>query len=162
MEEVLLKLARALNKADVKWAVGASMLLKYYKIVETARDIDILVSTEDIEKCLTALSEFERAAKVHSKAGFSSVHFEKYCIDGVGIDVMFGLTISSDKGKYSYPFENETPLEIEVKGEKFYYASLQEWCTAYSYMIGREKKVELIEAYFQTVSRRGERITMQK
>ena len=146
IEVALLKLAKVLNFHKIKWAVGGSLLLKYFKIVEKANDIDILVSEKDYELTLKALADFQRVS-VNSKSGFSSMYFEKFYIDKVGIDVMFGLTINNGHSVYHYPFEEESPVEIELYGEMIYYSSLIEWSKAYFHMIGREEKVGYIDDY---------------
>jgi len=145
----LKKLASALNEKEIKWAIGGSLLLKRYGIVKTVGDIDILVSERDIEKSQLALSQFTQIKEVISKEGFSSKLFQKYRIEGVEIDVMYGLTIQSTKGIYFYPFEEECVEEVELEGVNIYYSSLLEWRNAYSYMPGREEKLKKIDIYLE-------------
>ena len=55
---VLCKIAHALNKENVTWVVGASLLLYLKGIVNDFHDIDILVLEEDVPKVKQVFSKF--------------------------------------------------------------------------------------------------------
>ena len=58
---VLKKIANELNKMNVTWAIGASMLLYFKGILLDFNDIDIMVANEDIEQVRKTLMKMGRS-----------------------------------------------------------------------------------------------------
>lgn len=54
---LLSDIGKKFNKEGILWAVGASIVLNYYNLIENPNDIDTLVSLKDIEKADNILKE---------------------------------------------------------------------------------------------------------
>ncbi|MBP2028660.1 hypothetical protein J2Z35_002490 [Acetoanaerobium pronyense] len=149
MENVLLKLGKELNKNDIKWGIGGSLLLKKHLLIDSANDIDIIVSAKDINKAVDILDKLAIRMPVPIKKEYSTKHFFQYKLDGVSIDVMSQFTINHECGSFEFIFdEKSTPDSVKIGDIELPYTSLEDWLIAYMLMVGRENKVKLIWDYF--------------
>ncbi len=148
MNEVLRKLAKNLNDADILWGIGGSLVLKAYGIVDQVHDIDLLVSKGDIEKAIMLLDKIANRKSVPVKKEYKSKHFYVYEMDGISIDLMSSFRISHRAGIYEFILDDRSITKKVMVGDFFLpYTSLEDWFVAYSLMIGRDKKVKLIKDY---------------
>ncbi len=47
---ILSSISKKINESGVIWGIGASVLLCFHNLVELPRDIDIIVSEQDVQK----------------------------------------------------------------------------------------------------------------
>lgn len=150
IQSSLLKLAKALNNAEIQWAVGASLMLQSLGLVEEVHDIDIIVSLSDIEKAIGVLEHIAVPIPITKKDEYVTHHFYTFIIDSVDIDIMSGFRIRHCEGIYDFLFDNSSIIRTEhIDGTKIPYTSLEDWYVAYMLMIGREWKVKLIRDYLE-------------
>ena len=148
MDKVLEKLARSFGGENISWGLGASFLLLEYGLVEKAQDIDIIVSSEDIERAILVLDSMAKRIEIPLKEEYSTGKFLVYELDGVSIDVMTSFRIKHSEGVYEFIFDELSIVgHVESNGETIPLTSLEDWLVAYDLMPGRESKVELIKKY---------------
>ena len=142
----LLILADLLNKHNIDWCLGASMMLKLRGIDVTVEDIDVIIKTDDISLVEEVLKFYSPQKKVPSSI-YLTDHFYELLIDNIDIDIMIGFKVKTNKGVYSF---NETSKvdKIVIKGTTIYLASLEEWLKAYTAM-NRVKKVKVIQNHLK-------------
>ncbi len=148
-QTVLLKIAERFNDHNVKWALGGSLMLHYYKLIDHARDIDILVAVKDIEQALIAIETIATPLVVVQKQEYLTDCFKSFNTDGVDIDIMAGFKIKHSRGVYQFPFNNTTVCQtIVIDDVVIPLSSIEDWYIAYLLMPNREAKVNLIERHF--------------
>ncbi|MBR5315755.1 MAG: hypothetical protein IKU44_03095 [Firmicutes bacterium] len=142
--EVLSKLALELNKENVVWAVGASLLLYLKGYVDFFNDLDLMVAEVDshkVEKILNRFGEIQPS----TKEGFETKTFRKFIVDGVDIDMIGGFAIVSGGKIYDCDLKKSQITEYkQINGQMIPLHSLELWRTYYALM-GRDKKVAIID-----------------
>ncbi|WFD12186.1 hypothetical protein [Tepidibacter hydrothermalis] len=148
MFNTLSYIAEKLNKEKVVWAVGASLLLNHYGLVDKPNDIDILIDLNDIEKADIILKSIGEK-KVYEKSDtYSTKYFYEYIINGIDIDVMAGLSINHNEGIYKYNFDSNSILQsTKINGIHIPLTSLEDWYVLYQIIPNRENKVTMIKNY---------------
>ncbi|MGH4123291.1 MAG: hypothetical protein ACREV6_10240 [Clostridium sp.] len=146
--ETLGYIGEKLNEKGVVWAVGASILLHNYGLIENPNDIDILVDLKDIErvdKILKSVGE----KKIREKSDlYSTKYFYEYVVHGFDIDVMAGLSINYNSGTFEYIFDHTSISDFEkINGVNIPLSSLEDWYILYQLITNREVKVKMIEDY---------------
>ncbi|MBZ9686202.1 nucleotidyltransferase family protein [Clostridium estertheticum] len=146
--EVLSYIGEKLNDNGVTWAVGASILLSHYGLIENPNDIDILVDLNDIEKVDKILKSIGEK-KVRDKSDtYSTKYFYEYVVHGFDIDVMAGLSINYNSGTFEYIFDHISISEFKkINGVNIPLSSLEDWYVLYQLIPSREIKVKMIENY---------------
>lgn len=144
MRAVLVLVCRELEKAHVRFGIGASLLLMAYGIVDKASDIDLIVHIEDVLKAKEIMDSLGVLEPSSDHNLYYSEVFLEYKVDSVDVDIMANFTIKTEEGLHLYPFSEE---EIVIMGpEKLPYLSLEKWEKAYRLM-ERTKKADLVSAY---------------
>ncbi|MBZ9633887.1 nucleotidyltransferase family protein [Clostridium sp. FP1] len=146
--EALSYIGEKLNENGVVWAVGASILLHHYGLIDNPNDIDILVDLNDIEKADKILKSIGEK-KVREKSDtYSTKYFYEYVVHGVDIDLMAGLSINYKNGIYEYLFNHTSISEYKkINGVNIPLSSLEDWYVIYQLIPSREVKVKMIEDY---------------
>lgn len=143
--KVLTKIAKELNKQQIIWAVGASLLLFFKGITNTFNDIDIMVTENDIEKVKKILSSFGTYSKPVPNKQYKTKYFLEYQIENVEFDIMAGFTIINNGIEYYFPLNKSEVCDFIIINEtKIPLQSLNQWKEFYSLM-GRDEKVQMIE-----------------
>ena len=143
--KVLTDIAKRLNENNIKWGVGASLLLYFKSITDTFNDIDLMVTAEDVDRLRTVLSEIGKMRPSNPNKMYRTRHFYEFVIDGVDVDVMEGFTIVRDGVEYDCSFTSDSIDEyINLNGEKIPLQSVSDWRRFYELM-GRDAKVEMID-----------------
>lgn len=143
--KVLTKIAKELNKQQIIWAVGASLLLFFKGITNTFNDIDIMVTENDIEKVKKILSSFGTYSKPVPNKQYKTKYFLEYQIENVEFDIMAGFTIINNGIEYYFPLNKSEICDFIIINEtKIPLQSLNQWKEFYSLM-GRDEKVQMIE-----------------
>lgn len=151
MKNTLIQIAKELNKEQITWAIGASVLLNFYKLVDDPNDIDIIVKISDIEKTNRTLKKIGYKKSSEKSGFYSTKYFYEYEINKIDIDVMAGFVINYDRNKqYLYEFNQESITKVlNINNVEIPLASLEDWYVLYSLMNNRGEKVNLIENYFR-------------
>ena len=137
-----------LNTNGVIWAVGASIVLNHYGLIDNPNDIDILVALNDIEKADEILKSIGEKKLWERTATYSTKYFYEYVVNGVDVDVMSGLAINYDNIKFKYIFDRNSISEIKkINGIDIPLTSLEDWYVLYQLIPGREISVKKIENY---------------
>lgn len=151
MDDVVISLAKHLNKENIIWGIGGSYLLKEYGIVDEVHDLDIIVSEEDVKKTVEILDSIAERKTIPVKNEYRTKHFHVYSYRGVSIDVMSTFRIEHENGVYEFLLDDQSiVLKQQKQGVIIPFTSLEDWLIAYKLMKGRGEKVELIEDYFRT------------
>ena len=146
--QTLSYIGEKLNKENILWGVGASILLNHYDMVNNPKDIDILVALEDIHKVDEILKPLGHKKVRELNDSYSTEYFNEYVINGIDIDVMSGLTLNHEEGKYTQIFDRASIVDkMDVDDVKIPLTSLEDWYIIYQLIPGREHKVSLIENY---------------
>lgn len=143
---VLLNIAHVFNENNIKWAVGASVLLYFKGKVEYFNDIDIMIVEDDAnlaKELLTLLGKLKPASK---NSQYGSRYFFEFLIDEVEVDLIAGFVIIKDGKSYDCSLlETQIVEYIDLNGESIPLQSLCDWRRYYELM-GRDSKVEIIDS----------------
>lgn len=146
--EALSYIGEKLNDDGVVWAVGASIVLHHYGLIDNPSDIDILVDLNDIDKVDKILKSIGEKKIKEKSDTYSTKYFYEYVVHGVDIDVMAGLAINYNNGIFEYIFDHTSISEFkEINGVNIPLTSLEDWYTIYQLIPSREIKVKMIENY---------------
>lgn len=149
MEEAIKLIAKEFSKKNVRWAIGGSLMLKEYGIVETVNDIDLLIDPKDVDRVIEVMSIIGVNKTPKTKVEYSTEVFLNYDVLGIPVDVMSGFKINHDVGIYEFRFNQDSITKHKkIDDVVIPFSSIEEWYVAYILMIGRQAKVQLIEDYF--------------
>lgn len=138
------------NKDGILWAVGASVMLNQYGLVDRPNDIDLLVDINDIDKADCILKELGNKKYREKVEEYATEYFYEYVINGSDVDVMAGLTINYNGGSYRYIFDKSSISRIaDFNGVDIPLTSLEDWYVLYQVIPNRDKKVAMIENYLK-------------
>ncbi len=151
MRTTLARIAKELNRIDVTWALGGSVMLSYYGLVENPNDIDILVDENHIEAVDAAMKGIGIKRPWAKDAVYDSRYFYEFNVDGIDVDIIAGFQIQTSSGLYQYGFDAQSITEeMTLEGEKIPLCSIEEWYILYQLMPNRGVKVRLIEDHLKT------------
>ncbi len=150
VRDVLKKIAEKLNKEEIVWGVGASVMLNYYGITEKVNDIDIQVSLDHVDRIDRILAKMGTKNRRLPNDTYKTKYFYEYTIDGVEVDLMGGLCVSRDGKDYSFEFtKNSIGDTLIIEGVEVPLGKLDYWYNIYKVLPGREIKVKGIENYIE-------------
>jgi hypothetical protein len=150
MLDTLSYIGEKLNNAGILWAVGASIVLNHYGLVDKPNDIDILVDINDIKRADEIINELgsKKPLEKGESALYSTKYFYEYIVNGIDVDIMAGFAINFNEGTYEYSFDKEAVTNAKkTNGVEIPLTSLEDWYVLYQLMPNREKKVSIIEEY---------------
>jgi len=151
--DVLLAIASRLNKEDVRWAVGGSLLLFFYDILENPKDIDIIIQPEDKNTVFKILQSIGKEEETKDVANYRTGVFGKFDVEGIEVDIIGDFYIKVSNGYYLHPFKSKD-LDVVIKNEvKIYLDSLKNWSETYQAMGDPKGRVELIKDYLKSEKR---------
>ena len=147
--EVLRKIAKELNKENVTWAVGASVLLFFKGIVNEFHDIDIMFDEADAQKVKNILNKLGKHIPSLPNEMFKTKYFYEYIIDNVEIDAIGGFMVVKDGKDYDCSLIKKDITEcINYEGVDIPLYSLERWKYFY-YLINRTSKVKIIDDFYK-------------
>ena len=149
MQDTLLEIAKRFNQKDIFWAVGGSLMLQHYHLLNNPKDIDIIVSIDDIDKANDILVSLAKRKVQTNKKEYATQYFYEYETPLVNIDLMAGFAIIHSQGQYVYPFDEHSITTFSCEAINIHYYSLEDWYILYQLMPNREEKVVLICDYFK-------------
>ena len=143
--KVLSKIAGLFNKGEIKWAVGASLLLYLKRYVETFNDIDLLICEEDASKAKDLMMEIGELQLLDGNQ-YRADHFYVFMVDGVEVDIMGSYFVMKDGAEHKISLEKDAVTEpMIIHGNAVPLDSVRAWRRHYDVM-GRQNKVDLIDA----------------
>lgn len=144
---LLKRIAHRLNKAQVEWCLGASMMLYFKGIVSEFHDIDLMISVDNVEVVKTILSEMGTLCQSDQKPNpmYQTKCFMEYVIDAIDVDVMAGFAIVREGEVYDCSLcTDQITDQLMLDGEVIPMQSPRLWCRYYRLM-GRSAKADMIE-----------------
>ena len=144
---VLHKIYKRLNDADVKWVVTGSLGFALQGIPVEPNDIDIQTDKRGVYEIERHFSEF-----VTKRVKFSSMkrirsYFGKLMIDGIKIEIMGDIQKRLEDGSWENPVDLEHYKRVvEVEGMKVPVLSLEYEYQAYL-KLGRIDKAEMLRKW---------------
>jgi hypothetical protein len=148
---VLKKIANEINKMNVTWALGASMLMYLKGILLDFKDIDIMVANDDIDLVKKILMKMGTLQLPNPNSKYKTKVFLEFVIDEVDVDVMAGFTIVNKDSLIDCSLRQEEIVEFyDLEGVKIPLQSVELWCKYYELM-GREAKVEAIKKFISLI-----------
>jgi hypothetical protein len=138
----LISLAKDLNKHNIRWAIGGSLLLFFEGYDNSVADIDIIVHDDDYLLLLEMLKSYKYTYQSPNDK-YLTKHFFSLFSEGVDVDIMIGFKVVKEDHIYEFPFHIEK--EILLEDTTISLSSVDEWLTAYKAM-NRIDKVLLIQA----------------
>ena len=152
MKETLIKIAKELNEKQILWALGGSLVLKHYNLIEAPNDIDIFVRERDLESMIKFMETIGENRDVSGKGLYTTKYFYKYVVNNVNVDIMSGFGIRHEMGIFNYNFDKKSIVDmIKYREVNIPLTSLEDWFVIYQLIPNRDEKVELIEQYFNNV-----------
>lgn len=150
MYKTLSYIGKKFNKEDILWAVGGSIMLNQFGLIDNPNDIDIFVDIKDISSVNKILKNSGEKKEYQNTSVFATKYFYKYLVDGIDIDIMSGLAINHSNGVYEYVFDTNSISKMKIINEvKIPFTSLEDWYVIYQLIPNRESKVDLIERHFK-------------
>lgn len=144
---VLSHIAGELNRQNIVWAVGGSLLLYLKGIAADFADIDVMVAEADAQTAKGILMSLGDIRPAHENTLYKTKYFWQFKVAGVDLDVLAGFTIMRDGQEYYFPLTEESIADSTVVNEaRIPLQSLMEWRQFYGLM-GRDEKVKLIDAH---------------
>ena len=151
MLNILSLIGERLNRANILWAVGGSVLLSQYGLEDKPHDIDILVDVSGVKKADDILAAIGQRKQGEASELFATKHFSQYIIDGIDVDVMAGLAIRHSAGVYEYIFDRDSVTSIiNMDGVGIPFTSLEDWYVIYQLIPGRGERASVIQVYLLT------------
>ena len=143
--ELLKDIAHRFNEAHIMWALGASMLLYFKGITSEFHDIDLMISTADVQRVRTILSKMGEIQPPNPDPKYQTKTFMEFVIDNIDVDVMAGFSILSNGELFDCSLQESQIVENTLlETELIPLQSPLLWCEYYRLM-GRTEKVKMIE-----------------
>lgn len=147
---VLKRIASEFNKANITWALGASMLLYFKGITSEFHDIDIMIANEDAILAKDILLHMGVLQPPNPDAKYKTKMFLEFVIDDVDVDIMAGFAIVNHDMLFDCSLQKEEIVEIfDLQGEQIPLQSVELWCKYYELM-GRDSKVLAIKSFLHS------------
>ena len=147
--ELLIKIAKTLNNTQCTWAIGGSVLLNKYNLVDKPRDIDILINAKDAQKIKANMNKIGKSIEVSTKKPFLTKEFFAYRVEDIDVEFLgdFGIDLGEN---YTYKFllDEKYIMKIDLEGSEVKFSALEDWLVAYKAMNDPKQRVHKIENYF--------------
>lgn len=151
--DVLLEIARSFNRENVTWAVGGSLLLYFYDILEEPKDIDLIINPEDKKKVFKILRTIGNEQVTGDVSKYKTGVFGKFDVHGVEVDIIGDFYIEVSQGYYLHPFQPKDLDVIKKNDVKVYLDSIENWLSTYDAMGDPKGRVKMIKDYLESKKR---------
>lgn len=147
LDKTLARLGRELNRANIFWAVGGSVMLQQHGLVDQPQDIDILVAADDLHKAGEILNSLgDKIAEREEDDVFATDYFCEFNIEGITIDLISGLKIKKEGRIFEYNFTPETPRTFfTIDSEQIPFSTLEDWMIIYQWLPNKLEKAKIIK-----------------
>lgn len=147
---VLNYITKVLWDANIRWAIGGSNVLAQYDLIQSPRDIDLLIDKSDVERASQLFEQIATPIDAHTFLPFKTEVFNRYLIDKTEIDFMSGFAIEHEKGTFRYQLNEESITNrVLVEGYPLPLSSLEDWFTLYQLIPNKGEKANFIEFYWK-------------
>ncbi len=147
---VLNYITKVLYESDIRWAVGGSNVLAHYGLIQSPRDIDLLIDINDVDKTSRLIEESASSLDAESYPPFKTEVFKRYLMDETEIDFMAGFAIVHEKGIYRYHLNEESITNrVLLEGYPLPLSSIEDWFILYQLIPNKGEKADLIEFYWK-------------
>jgi hypothetical protein len=147
--DVLEKIAKEFNENDITWALGASLLLYFYDIIEKPNDIDIIIDPKDEDIIIKIMNKLGNELSVEDVKKYKTGVFHKFYIEEVEIDIIGDFNILVENGYYIHPFPTKNGKIIKINETEIYLDDLLTWVDTYEAMGDPKGRVDLILKYLK-------------
>lgn len=153
-KDTLQKIAKIFNENHISWGLGASSMLYFHGLIDTPRDIDLMVDEVDAEKAISLLTPFASEMQTDDGKGkYATKYFYEMVIDGQPIDVIGGYRILRGQWIYDFPLLKELDLKrVEVEGIEIPLTHIADWYVAYLIMGDPKGRAPVIESHISKMS----------
>ncbi|WP_099190857.1 nucleotidyltransferase domain-containing protein [Tepidibacter mesophilus] len=148
---VLRKIAEGLNKLNCTWAIGGSVVLNHYGLVENPNDIDILIDAnhkDEIKKFMDTIGTY---IELPSKEPFKTKEFFGYIVEDTMVEFLGDFKIDLGEGKiYEFVLDDDAIKDcMIIDNIKVNLTTLEDWYVAYSVMKDPKKRIPLLKEYLK-------------
>jgi hypothetical protein len=144
---VLGKIHKRLNKANVNWVVTGSLSFALQGVPVKPNDIDVQTDETGAYEIERRFSEFVTKRVTFSSTKRIRSHFGELRIDGVKVEIMGGVQKRLENGSWEAPVKlKRHKLVIEVEEMQIPVLSLEYEYQAYL-MLGRTKKANMLRQW---------------
>lgn len=155
ISDTLAYIGDILNKEEITWVVGGSIILDYYGITNVVNDIDIIVDINDFNKTKELLSLISKTKDIPQNEIYRTKGFLKCIVNNVSVDIMADFEIKHNNGIYRYSLnEDAISKVIKINDISIPIGSLEDWYEIYQIIPGRDDKVAILEEYFIKVNKK--------
>ncbi len=124
--QILEEVVNVFDASQVNYAIGGSLLLYFYGIVDDFNDIDVLVKREDFEKACMLLLNMGKQVAIEYSELYCTKQIARFVINAVSIDVMAEFCINYELGKYVMQFSKPADYFL-INDKKVALSSLSQW-----------------------------------
>lgn len=154
ISSVLTLIGDTLNKNDIMWVVGGSIVLNHFGIVKEVNDIDIIIDENDFDRVVLLLKQFGYKKNIGDKLNYHTKKYVKMDIDGVGVDLMAGFIIEHENGLYNYILDQDAVTSfMKINNIVLPLGAIEDWYVIYQVIGDREEKVKLVENYLRDLQK---------
>lgn len=149
-KSTLKKIAIGLNDLNCTWAIGGSVMLSHYNLVNRPNDIDILIDASHADKIKEFMDSIGTYVPLPSKSPFKTEEFFGYIVDDVMVEFLGDFKIELESGKvYEFILDEKAIREYMLLDDvKVNLSTLEDWFVAYSVMKDPKNRVPLLKTYF--------------
>jgi hypothetical protein len=142
-------IAMSLNKSELLWAVGGSLMLHFCSLEDHPNDIDLFVSYEEVEQVVTLLKKLGTQVYTKEQGSYLTRGFYEFVINDVHIDVISGFRFQSEEGLFEYPFDALSVTSFhQLNNVVIPLISIEDWYILYQVIPDKQEKAAKIEEFF--------------
>lgn len=150
INDVLVKVAKTLDNANINYAVGASKLLEQFDFV-VSDDIDIFIARKHLDNVEKVLDDIGQRVEIPFDGNYISKGARCYNIDNVIVKIISGLTIRHASGLYQYDFSNKDDFyKIKINDYFVKFMYLEDWFIFYLLIPNKATYSKMILQYFKS------------
>lgn len=150
MLDTLAFLAKEMNKRNITWGLGGSLLLHFHQLVDHPNDIDLLVDEKHAIDLIEIIHSLGEPIEAVSKSPFFTTYFAKSKVNTTEIDIMGGFCIQHSEGMYKLLFDEKSITDfVKVDDIDIPMAALEDWYILYQLIPNKQDKVDVLDSYFR-------------
>ena len=113
--KTLKDLSQTFKKDNVHWALSCSASLFLQGIQDEFNDLDILIDMKDVEKVKDAIKKIGgNLIETKQKEGFKSPYYQEAFYNGIHLDLIGDITLTTFNTEYKYPVSKEEIININL------------------------------------------------
>ncbi|MCT4508470.1 MAG: hypothetical protein N4A48_06865 [Tepidibacter sp.] len=150
-QKVLKKIAKGLNELNCTWAIGGSVVLNHYGLVEKPNDIDILIDANHADKIKKFMDTIGTYIELPSKEPYKTKEFFGYRVEDTMVEFLGNFKIDLGEDKiYEFILDDDSIKDyMIIDNIKVNLTTLEDWYVAYSVMKDPKKRIPLLREYLK-------------